>query len=329
MTASTNFPSVNFVTTHSTFQAQRLHSMVEELGHQIEGLSRPMNYLKVWLGLLKPNVPSGPLVVPPREQDESAWALTQMYNDSRRVLARLATPSIANLVGLLRESIERRAPGLVQRLPGFVPVLRWWSRRNLSLLHQVLHSQNLAENCWLHSGTLLACVREGRLMTHDLFDFDFSLLEEHEPLLRNGIEQLEQSGFRLREICLANSGRATVYVFRKGPIRYDFHITRVEDGEKILNTWFGWSRFFFVQVTTRLTYAGSRTCQFLGNAWMIPANAEQQLQEIYGQWQVPMKSWDATREDRSIFERKYWGNASRRMPTRPNRIETLAEATVL
>ena len=132
---------------------------------------------------------------------------------------------------------------------------------------------------FLISGTLLGCIREGKILGHDK-DIDVGVWSEvgfervKECLAKSGFFYIVQTRQPYRLLMIKHVNDIAIDVF--------FHFKEAD------NYWHGgvkttWSNKPFTLIEH----------QFLGNSFMIPKDAEQYLTENYGDWRTPKKVFES------------------------------------
>lgn len=154
---------------------------------------------------------------------------------------------------------------------------------------------------WLEFGTLLGAVREKNFLKHDL-DIDIGLFIEND---QNFIEKiLKNTGFeKVQQIEIDNGkyGLEQSYEF-KGVTVDLFYFTKNEPLMfcHVFTTQYGisWDRtekekLGLVVYEHTFSYDGFKNIDFLNMNFMIPTNADQHLQEQYGEsYMVKNKAWN-------------------------------------
>lgn len=193
-----------------------------------------------------------------------------------------------------------------------------WQAAVLSLYAQVgsIVREAFGYDVFLVYGTLLGAVREGGFIGHDL-DFDAAYLSRH----RDGpaaAAELREIAFRLIEAGLdVKAMRTTLHIHdrERHSIRIDlFHL--YFDPSGALQFPFGVAG---VSQVRDADWQGTREIDFHGARVLVPVNAEQMVEHIYGPgWRSPKPGFDwgrdRTKRDRtgllpvSYAEEVYWSS---------------------
>ncbi len=149
---------------------------------------------------------------------------------------------------------------------------------------------------WLDYGTLLGCIREGKIIQNDI-DLDFGLIE------KNGSVQdaMEKAGFRLLNRTTVN-GVITVEQYDIKGIGFDVFYYRKEYDKLVTNIWLindasmpqqvAYKKGFGTLSETTFTYTDTKAAEFYGVNCKIPTNYELYLKEHFGDdYMTPNPNW--------------------------------------
>lgn len=190
--------------------------------------------------------------------------------------------------------------------------------KNIEIAHKILFvvtSELEKANVpyWLEGGTLLGIIRENRLLPWDN-DMDISLDRSHRKQLFKVALKLFFKGYRLsiryfqkdfgpfkkgefRMIKVRNYER----FLKKGEVMLDIFVKR-----KIDNQLF-WAvgikspvlKSSPTKYTDELTWV-----DFNNKKYMVPKDFEGYLSYRYGDWKIPVKTWDFKKDDNAIVSTK-------------------------
>lgn len=212
--------------------------------------------------------------------------------------------------GVLRKLFHNE---LTWRLRNVRPLDRAMRRiifpRDLRGLNDVLATTALAERYSVWGGLLLGWAREGGLLSHDMMDADFLVLEEDAALIEESAPVLERAGYRRLHRYTNNAGQVTEFAFAKHEARFDFFLL-------FSDTEMSSKRFFvytsgpdgLLELEGRLTVEPLEHFDFLGRRWLKPEDHDGLLTTIYGDWRTPDPNWSAL-DDGSIFARRKWSSS--------------------
>ena len=145
--------------------------------------------------------------------------------------------------------------------------------------------------CSPYYGTLLGVVREKMLLRHDA-DMDFIIPLTAKDTVRSFLDELSRKGFHMERIIAANEHVIEIS-YRYKEINVDFILM----GENVKKT--RQSHIFHDRGEVRChSYPRIDSMQSLKTkmgAVMVPVNAEEHLENEYGDWRTPNRNWDARR----------------------------------
>ncbi len=139
---------------------------------------------------------------------------------------------------------------------------------------------------WLDYGTLLGCVREGKIIKNDI-DLDFGLIAKNGSLQN----AMQKAGFRLLNRTTVN-GIITVEQYDIKGIGFDVFYYRKEDDKLVTNIWLtndasmpqqvAYKKGFGTLKETTFTYTDTQAVEFYGVNCKIPTNYDLYLKEHFG-----------------------------------------------
>lgn len=194
---------------------------------------------------------------------------------------------------LVRQCVVRAKVGRQARWSRLVRVSQQWlARRELQDLNDALSATPLAGRYWICGGLLLGWAREGRVLSHDAWDFDFYLRAEDAHLLAAATGALRRAGFKRLYRFRNATGLVTEYAFVRHGARFEFFL--------LFETARSGTRTYFLieggeEIENEIADQPLEEFDFLGRKWLKPRFHEQHLAETYGEWQVPDKGWSARR----------------------------------
>lgn len=153
----------------------------------------------------------------------------------------------------------------------------WSTSARRALLDLRSDLSNAGIDFFLVSGTLLGCIREGGILGHDK-DIDVGVMDEHSPAqVRSALENkgrfmvLPEISQRLLRVKHINGVMIDVFIHWKegGQLWHEGQKTR-------------WWNTPFNLIET----------EFLGEAFMVPDDADLYLTENYGDWRVPVHDFE-------------------------------------
>ena len=157
---------------------------------------------------------------------------------------------------------------------------------------------NLNIPCFADFGTLLGLVREGEFLAHDL-DVDVGAMVKGDAEKRRIRAELERAGFELyRQYLFEDSVVEESYVWKQ--VKLDIHYYSVAKNgattylfyRKKKSRYFGNVRDVVEMSYSPIGKLALRYMPKLGAAVYMPENAEQLLEEKYGQsWRIPDSGW--------------------------------------
>jgi hypothetical protein len=174
--------------------------------------------------------------------------------------------------------------------------------REVRLLHDVLERTPMAGRYWLDGGLLLGWARSGDALAHDTDDVDFAFRADDYAKFVSAVPDLEQAGFVLIQVLRDNQGEVVALNFKKYGIQFDFLKVVVEDGRFLYRAVFPAP----LQVTFERPQLPLEEVEFFGRRWMKPADHDQALTALYGDWKTPRLDWRTDRDSPSIVAREPW-----------------------
>ncbi len=193
-----------------------------------------------------------------------------------------------------------------------------WQRKVMALYGQVREvlAREVGYDAFLIGGTLLGAVREGGYIGHDV-DFDAAYVSRHTTgpeasaeLVRIGLAFVA-AGYEVE--CM----KSNLHILRPGDpeTRVDlFHVYFDDDGLFA----FPWG-IAGTSTVRRSDWQGTREIDFAGGRPLVPANAEQMVEHLYGaDWRLPKPGFNwhldrtANAEEGNLSEEQrselYWAN---------------------
>ncbi len=176
--------------------------------------------------------------------------------------------------------------------------------------------EECAQDWWLDYGTLLGCVREGKIISHDI-DLDFGVLLK-DNLSDDGSFQksMEQAGFVLINKTTVE-GVVTMEQYHINDIGFDIFYYRKENDKLVTNIWYGTytimpKRIAYEKNTgylseTTFTYTDTKTVKFYEVDCQIPTNYDLYLKEHFGgDYMTPNPNFSHDEErNRVAVEKEY------------------------
>lgn len=152
----------------------------------------------------------------------------------------------------------------------------------LDLRHCLAHANT---EFFLVSGTLLGCIREGKLLSHDK-DIDVGIMAPVQ------LPQLQQTIITHPTLALLPSPPDKLFVQHKNGVHIDIFIHWQEQG-KVLHQGLtaGWWNSPFNLMPH----------SFLGETFLIPANVDLYLTENYGDWRTPNTEFDTFLDTTNMY----------------------------
>jgi hypothetical protein len=189
---------------------------------------------------------------------------------------------------------------LAERLLWGEPIER--RRRGLVRLHDVLAETSLSGKYFMTMGFLLGCVRDGAPIPWDR-DFDFGFLSDDLAHFLEAAEKLRSRGYDLRPAQINNDGRITKWAFKLQGVKFEFFQFE-KHGSNV--RWHYHRRKPSLELTNEVPWGGLVEQEVYGRSWLRPANAEEILTRIYGDWRSPNPGYVYWRDCRATVERHAW-----------------------
>ncbi|MBS9767857.1 MAG: hypothetical protein KGV44_10010 [Flavobacteriaceae bacterium] len=164
---------------------------------------------------------------------------------------------------------------------------------------------------WLDYGTLLGCVREGRIIQNDI-DLDFAVLPKSGSLQ----EDMEKAGFKITCRVTVEGAVVKEQYDIKG-IGFDIFYYRKEDDKLIANLWYpkdytiphkeSYKKGLGDLNELAFTYSKTKKVKFYGIDCKIPENYELYLSENYGDdFMTPNPNWSRDDEkNREVVQKEF------------------------
>lgn len=190
--------------------------------------------------------------------------------------------------------------------------LRWGTlearRRNgLVTLHDLLAETPIARKYWIIMGLLLGCVRDGGPIPWDR-DADFGFLESDLPHFLAAAEVLRSRGFSQRRSQINNDGSVTKWAFKYQGVKYEFFMF-LERGDRL--RWIYHSQKLHLELVNELPRHGLDELELYGRRWLKPANTEEYLTILYGNWRKPDPNYRYWRDCQATVSREPWAGERR------------------
>ena len=179
---------------------------------------------------------------------------------------------------------------------------------DLQLLHDTLAETELNDRYWVWAGMLLGYAREGKLLAHDR-DADFGILPDDVPSLLALVPRLRALGFTPIAQYYNNAGELTELTFRRHWASFEFFVFRPVS-DRLRYTVYGYPPADLVEVDAEIQRQPFVPFDLAGRTWLKPADHEQELAAMYGEWRVPQRGWNYLRDDAAIVSRRPWTNTS-------------------
>jgi phosphorylcholine metabolism protein LicD len=170
-------------------------------------------------------------------------------------------------------------------------VVRRTALENLRLMKQVLDSYRATY--WICCGTLLGCVRDGDLISHDS---DIDVAVPIRDCSNHLVTAASNLGLKLK-YTFGRPERGLEYSFHRRGVKLDVFAHYQCDEGQWMGVWSGsrMARYQFPKL------AGIEYVDFCGIRVPIPTNAEEFIEAQYGaSWKVPQKRWDYFRSPHNI-----------------------------
>lgn len=162
----------------------------------------------------------------------------------------------------------------------------------------------------LEGGTLLGIIRENRLLPWDN-DMDLTITENHIPKLLKNLWKLKLSGLRVRlrrfkkdvgpfstnDIRILKV-RNYKFLFFRGDVMVDVFLKRKVDDNYF---WTVGIKKPVLKSSPAHFYEDLTTIEFKGNAYSIPIEYDNYLTYRYGNWKIPVKTWNFKKDDQAII----------------------------
>jgi hypothetical protein len=195
----------------------------------------------------------------------------------------------------------------MRKLTEMIYRLRWGAlqkrrERGLIHLHDLLAQTPLAGKYWIVLGLLLGCIRDGEPMRWDT-DADFGFLEEHLDEFLAAVRVLESKGFRLRPVPVNNDGTMTKWALKYQGVKYEFYLFRRINGKL---RWYYHSRNPALEVVNEVDAHELDEIELYGRRWLKPANHEDYLKSLYGDWRTPDPHYRYWRDCQASVARHPW-----------------------
>lgn len=213
------------------------------------------------------------------------------------------------LNGLLR-SLSKR----VQRAPLVGPIAAHLANRtfarffvaDLHALNDLLAEADFADRYWVWAGMLLGYAREGRLLAHDR-DADFGILPEDVDRLLALIPTLRRAGFTPVHLYRNSAGEITELTFKRHLAKFEFFVF-APVGDRLHYTVYGYPPDHLVEIESAIARQPLVPFDFVGRTWRKPADHEQELAAMYGEWRVPQRGWNYLTDDKAMIATRPWTN---------------------
>lgn len=138
---------------------------------------------------------------------------------------------------------------------------------------------------FLVDGTLLGCIREGRILAHDK-DVDLGLFEE--DLASTMRAAVVRQGFTVKHE-LGTPDRGYQWSFVRRGLKTDVFIYYLKDGMRFHAAW---SQKLTVPIRYDYPAFDLETRRFYGQDFRVPSPPEAFLARKYGDWKTPVVKWD-------------------------------------
>jgi len=181
-------------------------------------------------------------------------------------------------------------------------------RNGLVVLHDLLAGTPIHRKYWLIMGLLLGCVRDGAPIKWDR-DADFGFLESDLPDFLKAADVLRANGFDLRPRQLNNDGGVTKWAFKYQGVKYEFFMF-LERGDRL--RWIYHSRKLHLELVNELPRHELDEIELYGRRWLKPANADEYLTTLYGNWRTPDPNYRYWRDCQATISRAPWSGKRRR-----------------
>lgn len=178
----------------------------------------------------------------------------------------------------------------------------WLFRRELQGLNDALAATPLAGSYWVWGGALLGWAREGQVLDHDTADADFAVLSEDAHLIEQAVPALERAGYGRLWRFRNSSGQVTEYTFVRHGAKFEFFVL-FPAGRPGLRTYFVYDGG--VELESEISDQPLEPFEFVDRRWLKPRFHEQELREVYGDWQTPDPGWHNSQSP-CIVARRPW-----------------------
>ena len=168
-------------------------------------------------------------------------------------------------------------------------------------LHDTIANTPLHNKYWVCGGALLGYVREGALLKHDP-DIDFHVWRDDLPAFLDSVESLKQAGFKPWVIWRNIAGQITEYVYKYKGLHFEFFVADKVNGNTqstLYDTvYIALEEFVFETPGCELD-----KFEFYNRTWLKPANHEEYLTALYGDWKTPDKKYKHNKS-KTVVSRK-------------------------
>jgi hypothetical protein len=183
---------------------------------------------------------------------------------------------------------------------------KYWTPENLveclRLFHDLVSQTPFAEKYWVCGGMLLGYARERKLLTSDN-DFDFHYWSKDIDLFHEAINILEKVGFKKYLRWTNNEGHATEYVLIYKEIKFEFfEARRVPEGIH----WYCYHHRPPRQFLNQVPDYELSPFMFYDREWLKPADHEQYLESLYGNWREPCPDYVYYEDSQAIIQTDPW-----------------------
>ncbi len=165
----------------------------------------------------------------------------------------------------------------------------------IEYVQKILKEHNIC--AFADFGTMLGIIREGRLLAHDL-DIDIGVILNEDFDIQRIHDAMENNGFKLWRQYI-NGEQVVEESYKLNDLKVDFNFYRITN--EYSKTWLFYQKpgYKYKEKDKRhvveMTYSPIKEMQTVtvkGHNIIIPANAEQLLEEKYGKtWRTPDKGW--------------------------------------
>ena len=149
-------------------------------------------------------------------------------------------------------------------------------------------------------GTLLGCMREGRVLPWDYDDADFAFLAEDTDRFLEAERALLAAGFSRASRWQNNQGTTTEYALRRDGARFEF-FTMTRHGDTFQYYLYGKRGGIWQELLCAVPAHGLAEIHFLERVWNKPDDHDAFLSAVYGDWRTPNPGYHYATDEKSVI----------------------------